>query len=65
MITALADERATGHLKYPDLRFPARWGYLFQTASLKYEKIFEMIRRQAGFRIRIFSRVVILRESEY
>jgi len=54
MITALADERAAGHLKYPDLRFPVRRGYLFQIASLKHEKIFEMIRRQAGSRIRIF-----------
>jgi hypothetical protein len=38
MITTLADERAPGHLKYPDLRFPISRGYLFQIASLKRAK---------------------------
>ena len=39
MITALADECATGHLKYPNLYFPIRRRYLFQIASLKHVKI--------------------------
>jgi len=65
MITALADERTTGHLKYPNLHFPIRRRYLFFNSITQTRKNNEMIRRQSGSRIRIFSQVVILQESEY
>lgn len=66
MITALAGERAAVHLKYPNLRFPIRRSYLFQRHHGNTQKSGnEMIYRQSGSLIMIFSEVVILLESEY